>query len=516
VLAYRADWAKGEYRGYGFAGVHGKAPNRVNGGPDTTLNLFEVDGYYNGSGWAAQGQLALGSQIGAAVTPDATTGALRDSRWWGVSGLFAYRLMPRLDAVVRADYLNNSGNGGGLYGSGADARDGIGPEMIGRGADGRLLFRNADLGASRYALAVGLNYVFNANATMAYSASEVPPTPDDWYSYVARSDYLQTTEFVNLTFDITPKLHLEAGTVHFHSNFSSSAYGGFWYQPQTPTISDGTSHKWNSKVGISYKALDGLLVYADAAQGFRDGGSNSGLPSNCLKNGAPLQYTPDTLTNYEIGWKSTLLQHHLVWNGAIYYMPWKNLQTLLFDPNICASSSFNANVGDARVYGMETNVQYQPTQALSLEFSASYNDSRITKNFYDGVLQVLPGERLPYVPYFSWSGNARYEVPVKDSLHGYGQFDIAHKGDMWNDLLTNGSNGLPRVLQPGYSTMNLRLGLNQTASRWMGEFYITNLTNKNAVIYTNEGNFDLRQTRNEPRVFGLRLSYRWGKGVKGE
>src|SRR5205823_2832824 len=39
VLVYRADWSKGEYRGYGFSGAHGKAPNRVNGGPNTTLNL---------------------------------------------------------------------------------------------------------------------------------------------------------------------------------------------------------------------------------------------------------------------------------------------------------------------------------------------------------------------------------------------------------------------------------------------------------------------------------------------
>jgi iron complex outermembrane receptor protein len=353
------------------------------------------------------------------------------------------------------------------------------------------------------------------NATYYYGAvGALPPSPDDWYSYVARSDYLQTTEFVNLQFDITPKLHVEAGTVHFHSGFSSSAYGGFWFTPQTPTISEGTSHKWNSKVGISYKALDGLLVYADAAQGFRDGGSNSGLPSQCLKNGAPLQYTPDTLTNYELGWKSTMLDKRLVWNGAIYYMPWKNLQTLLFDPNICASSSFNANVGDARVYGMETTVQYQPTQALTLELSGSYNDSRITENFYSGVLQVTKGERLPYVPYFSWSSNARYEQPIKDSLHGYAQFDIAHKGDMWNALLTDGSNGLPRVLQPGYSTMNLRFGVTDVEAKWFTEIYVTNLTNKNAVIYTNEGNYDLRQTRNEPRVFGARVSYRWGG--KGE
>jgi outer membrane receptor protein involved in Fe transport len=61
--------------------------------------------------------------------------------------------------------------------------------------------------------------------------------------------------------------------------------------------------------------------------------------------------------------------------------------------------------------------------------------------------------------------------------------------------------------------MNLRLGVNQTAEHWTAEFYITNLTNKNAVIYTNEGNFDLRQTVNEPRVFGVRLSYRFGKNT---
>jgi iron complex outermembrane receptor protein len=356
-----------------------------------------------------------------------------------------------------------------------------------------------------------------ATTAYYYNSGALPPKPDDWYSYVSRSDYLQTTEFANVTFDITPRLHVEAGTVHFHSSFSSSTYGGFWYTPQATTTSAGGSTKWNSKVGVSYKVLDGLLVYADAAQGFRDGGANGGLPANCTKNGAPATFVPDTLTNYEIGWKSTMLDSHLVWDGAFYYMPWKNLQTLIFDPDVCASSSFNANIGDARVYGMESNVKYQASSFLTLEFSASYNDSHIlTNNFNNVDFQVTPGERLPYVPYFNWSGNARYETPLRDEFKGYVQFDIAHKGNMWNDLLANGSNGLPRVLQPGYSIMNLRLGLNQTASRWMGEFYITNLTNKNAVIYTNEGNFNLRQTRNEPRVFGLRLSYRWGKGVKGE
>jgi outer membrane receptor protein involved in Fe transport len=349
-----------------------------------------------------------------------------------------------------------------------------------------------------------------------YGQTGLPPKPDDWYSYVARSDYLQTTEFVNLTFDITPRLHVEAGTVHFHSQFNDMQYGGFWYQPETVSEAPGSSHKWNSKLGLSYNVLDTLLLYADAAQGFRDGGVNVGVPSGCIKNGAQDTFTPDTLTNYEIGWKSALLDKHLTWDGAVYYMPWKNLQSLVYDPAICPSQQYTANIGDARVYGMESEVKYQASAFLSMEVSGSYNDSRITSdNYYNAYFQVQPGERLPYVPYFNWSGNVRYDRPLEDALRGYVQYDVAHKGDMWNDLQTNGSNGLPRVLQPGYSVMNLRFGLNQTAEHVTGEFYITNLLNKNAVIYTNEGNFDLRQTVNEPRVFGVRLTYRFGKQAPG-
>ncbi len=345
-----------------------------------------------------------------------------------------------------------------------------------------------------------------------YGQTGLPPKPDDWYSYQSRSDYLQVTEFANVTFDITPRLHLEAGTVHFHSSFNNFSYGGYWYSPQTLSSAPGGDSHWNSKVGLSYNATNNVLVYADVAQGFRDGGVNAGLPEPCLKNGATSQFTPDTVTNYELGLKTAMLDKRLVWNSAIYYMPWKNLQSLIYDPAVCAASSFNANIGDARIYGMESDLKFQATSFWSMEVSASYNDSRVqSDNYYNANFQVAPGERLPYVPYLNWSANTRYEAPIKDTLHGYVQYDVAHKGDMWNDLQTNGSNGLPRVLQPGYSVMNLRFGLNEVGSNWLTEMYITNLANKNAVIYTNEGNFDLRQTVNEPRVFGLRMSYRFGK-----
>ena len=87
---------------------------------------------------------------------------------------------------------------------------------------------------------------------------------------------------------------------------------------------------------------------------------------------------------------------------------------------------------------------------------------------------------------------------------------------MWNDLHVAGSNGFARINQPGYSLMNLRVGINPEGGRWLAELYVRNLTDKNAILYSNTGNFDLRQTTNEPRVIGLRLNYRFGKEANSE
>jgi outer membrane receptor protein involved in Fe transport len=277
----------------------------------------------------------------------------------------------------------------------------------------------------------------------------------------------------------------------------------------------GSSHKWNSKFGINYKLTDKVMVYADFAQGFRDGGANSGYPTSCYDNGVPQSYVPDTLNNYEIGWKSTSLGGRLLWNGAAYLMDWKNLQTLIYDVDICAPSSFNVNVGDARIYGVESNVEFRLDENWSLQAAGSYTDSHLTSTPF-ATFEGNVGERLPFVPYFSYSWNLRYQHPLSNSLKGYAQFDLAHKGDMWNDLHVEGSNGFPRILQQSYTIMNLRLGLNPNGGRWLAEFYITNLTDKNAIVYSNTGNFDLRETTNEPRVFGLRLNYRFGKNTNSE
>ncbi|HTX24081.1 MAG TPA: TonB-dependent receptor [Steroidobacteraceae bacterium] len=345
-----------------------------------------------------------------------------------------------------------------------------------------------------------------------YAGEHATPLPQEWYSYVSRFDYLQVTEFTDETFDIFDWWSVEAGVQHFQSHFTgSSDWAGYAWQPKEPSSYSGASHKFNAKVGTNFKITKDLLVYAIFSQGFRDGGINPGIGTSCQANGAPIYYKPDTLNNFEVGWKSTLLGGRMTWNGALYYMPWKDYQTPVFDLAICPTS-FNANIGNARIYGVESNVDYLVTDHLSLEASLSYNDSKLTSDsYYNPNYIVYAGERLPYVPYFDYSANARYERPVSPTLNGFFQYDVSHKGDMWSSLQAVDEQGFARSLQPAYEISDLRLGIESASSEWSTELYISNLWNTNAVIFTNTGNYDHRQTTNEPRVFGIRLKYRWGK-----
>ncbi len=169
VLAYRVDYSRGEFQGFGFAGVHGKAANfraddgvgnPVTGLPydlkDTRVDLFEFDAYFIRGDWTVQGQVSVGQQKNAAITADPISGDLRTAKWWGLSTLAAYKWTPRLETTARLDYIDNKKNGGGLLGYNfADDRNGIGPDSAG----------DPEVGAKRTALTIGASYLFNINTT---------------------------------------------------------------------------------------------------------------------------------------------------------------------------------------------------------------------------------------------------------------------------------------------------------------------------------------------------------------
>lgn len=160
ALVYRGDYTGGEFWGLGFAGLHGKMVNFATpDGKDTWADTFELDGWYTRGDLSFFGHAVWGRQKQAAVALDANSIPL-DSEWFGASALAAYKVTPRLEGVLRADYVYNRKNGGGLLEfSFADPVNGIGPDQSGDPA------ADPTKGADRYAITVGLNYAINSNAT---------------------------------------------------------------------------------------------------------------------------------------------------------------------------------------------------------------------------------------------------------------------------------------------------------------------------------------------------------------
>lgn len=180
ALIYRVDYSKGEYDGFGFSGLHGKGYNYAadgtyltdpldpttettfgDAGKNTMIHLLEADAYYIRGDWSFFGQVSYGQQKKAAIFN--SDGVLRDARWWGLSGTVAYKLTPRLEGVLRADYIDNKKNGGGLLGySFDDDINGIGRGVL---ADGSFAKGDA-VGSNRYALTFGTNYLFDENTIL--------------------------------------------------------------------------------------------------------------------------------------------------------------------------------------------------------------------------------------------------------------------------------------------------------------------------------------------------------------
>ncbi|WP_338847512.1 DUF3138 family protein [Massilia sp. W12] len=163
-LFYRVDYAKGEFQGFGFSGIHSGFDDKSQFG---RLDIVEIDGYFIRADWTLQGQLTWGRQK---PTPGNQFANGR-TQWTGLSALAGYKFTPRFEGIARLDYIWNSKNGGGLLGStfatgckdagGADAlcpdgRNGFGAAMVFDGAN--WLVADPTRGVNRMALSLGWQY----------------------------------------------------------------------------------------------------------------------------------------------------------------------------------------------------------------------------------------------------------------------------------------------------------------------------------------------------------------------
>ncbi|THD51086.1 TonB-dependent receptor [Phenylobacterium sp.] len=114
------------------------------------------------------------------------------------------------------------------------------------------------------------------------------------------------------------------------------------------------------KIVLSYARSPNVLLYLQAAEGYRSGGVNTtGVPGQAFDPAGGVEpnryYSGDELWNLEAGLRASSLDGRLVVRAAAFEAIWQNIQS---DELLPSGLPFTANIGDGRNTGVEFEGRY--------------------------------------------------------------------------------------------------------------------------------------------------------------
>jgi len=135
--------------------------------------------------------------------------------------------------------------------------------------------------------------------------------------------------------------------------------------------------EFTPKVSLRYRYSPDLMLFGLYSKGFRAGGF-SGRPNSY--EAASVPYDPETVDNFEVGFKSEWMDNRLRLNASAYFMKYKDKQE---EQSVPASQGtgqqtivFNASTAELR--GIEVELLAMPTDGLTLAVSLGLLDSEYT------------------------------------------------------------------------------------------------------------------------------------------
>lgn len=314
----------------------------------------------------------------------------------------------------------------------------------------------------------------------------------------------QLAAFGELSWDVTDKLNLTVGARYFDykkdilgETTMGSILVGARVTPPTAVNSkeNGTVLKFNG----SYDISDDVMIYAEAAQGFRPGGANQVLGLDA----ALTPYQSDSLWNYEVGIKTASFDRRLLVNLDVFQIDWTDMQVTGRTPN--GAFSYITNAGAAKVKGVEFELTARPVRGLSLQANASYIDAKLTQNQANANLNApgLKGDRIPFVAKFSGGASAQYSWPVSPSLSGLLRLDASHVGSSYSDFRPAAT--FTRKIE-SYELVNVRAGIEGAEGEWGAYLFVSNLLNDTAITRASSSAIQVGQTAvtsAPPRTVGV-------------
>jgi len=233
--------------------------------------------------------------------------------------------------------------------------------------------------------------------------------------------------------------------------------------------------RFDWRVVADYRFSDEFLAYGSVSTGFKGGGVN---PRPFVGDQA-LPFSPETLTTYELGFKSDLLDRRVRLNGAVFLNKYQNI---ILGKQICPESSLPSpclrpeNIGSADVKGAELEVAIFPVDGLTIDGSISVLDFEYTTavNAQGNLLNTgINGNNItPYTPELAYAFGIQYDHELASGTIS-GRFDGSYQGEVY----TNAENtSWARV--DGRFLANARLSYTTEDESWRATLEVQNLFDK--------------------------------------
>ena len=250
------------------------------------------------------------------------------------------------------------------------------------------------------------------------------------------------------------------------------------------------------KATLSWKATQDIMYYLTWSEGFRPGLLNRPAGTS---NGAgytiPAVTDTDEVTNLEFGWKASLMDGSLRFNGSAFMVDISGLQSTIFDAAI-VNLFFSDNAADAEIRGVEGDFVYVTAKGLMLSGAFSLLDTEITNSLVP-TSDIVVGSELAFAPGYQANIAARKEWGMSSGNTGHWQVQMSRSDESFSDIMEPN-----RAVQDSYNLYNARTGMSN--DEWTAELYIDNLFDSRGEI-SNTFIFDReRVSIVKPRTLGFR------------
>jgi len=198
---------------------------------------------------------------------------------------------------------------------------------------------------------------------------------------------------------------------------------------------DGDRVDW--RISADYRFSREILAYATVSTGFKGGGVTARpfLPQHATDG----IFGPETVTSYEVGLKTDLLDNRVRLNLAGFYNDYKDIQLPLSDCTEYGGGpcAVIANAGDGKIWGLEAELFAEPVEGLMFDASLTLMDSEYTRISPAVGTTITPGSPI-VSPGTQFSAGIQYEIDMGNSGSITPRFDIAYRGQTFLSTVLNG------------------------------------------------------------------------------